>query len=293
MTLPGIDVSSYQGAPGQWMPLAGKIGWAGVKVSELSAAGSYVDPDALADLAALKAAGIGRLPYCFGHPGMSAQRTVDLFLSSLGKTLDAGDGVALDHEVTDGLPASAVAGWAQDVCGLLERETGRKPVLYTFLDFAGEGNCAGLGHLPLWIADPGSPPGHPQVPAPWTTWAIHQWSQSPLDRDVANYPTLAAMCAALGKRTPKPPRRHEPMQLPATLAFIPVTLPAGTKHALLGAGANATGVRCQFLPGGAWVTVTLTAQDGATRLAVPDGATLLRVQRTETAELIDVTLEDS
>ena len=70
MTLPGIDVaSSFQGAPGRWMPLAGKIEWAAVKFTELSAAGPYTDPDAAADWAALQAAGIGRVAYLFGHPG--------------------------------------------------------------------------------------------------------------------------------------------------------------------------------------------------------------------------------
>jgi hypothetical protein len=238
ITLPGIDVSSYQGAPGRWMPLAGKISWAGVKVSELSSAGSYVDPDALADLAALKAAGHGRLPYLFGHPAMSAQRTVDLFLSALGSALDGDDGVALDLEVTDGLSPAAVAGWAAQVATLLERETGRKPVVYTFRDFALAGYCAGLGHLPLWIADPDSPAGKPGVPAPWTSWAIHQYTDSPLDRDVAAYPSLAAMRAALGKPAPEPKlpvwKDHEPMLMkPGAGSITPVALPSGAKKIVL------------------------------------------------------------
>ena len=164
MTLPGIDVSSFQDAPGRWMPLAGKIEWAAVKFTELSAAGAYTDPVAAEDWAALKAAGMGRVAYLFGHPGMSASRTVGLFLAALGKTLANDDGVALDLEVTDGLSPAAVSGWAQDVCGLLRQETGRPPIVYTFRDFALAGYCAGLGGHPLWIADPDSQPGKPRVP---------------------------------------------------------------------------------------------------------------------------------
>ena len=293
--LPGIDVSSFQQAPGRWMPLAGKIEFAAVKVSELSAAGSYVDPDAAADWAALGKAGLGRLGYLFAHPAMGVTPTVDLFLSALRPLgLDDGDAVAVDLEVSSGLSSAAVSGWAQDVCGLLERETGRKAVLYTFLDFALEGNCAGLGGYPLWIADPSSPAGKPHVPAPWTSWSLHQYSQSPMDRDVANYPDLAAMKAALGKPAPRPPRRTEPMQISAGTGYTAVNLPDSPKHVLLGVGSDSMTVRVQFLPGGAWVSIVLTAQDGAQRLAVPAGATLLRVQRTGTAAAppsIDVALE--
>jgi hypothetical protein len=71
------------------------------------------------------------------------------------------------------------------------------------VDFAQEGNCAGLGRYPLWIADPSSTKGHPRVPGPWKTWAIHQYDISgAIDRDVAKYATETAMFDALGKKTP-------------------------------------------------------------------------------------------
>ena len=117
--------------------------------------------------------------------------------------LEDGDGVALDLEVTDGLRAAAVAAWGADVLALLERETSRPPLLYTFISFAEAGNCAGLGKYPLWLADPSSPPGKPRVPAPWKTWAIQQTGISgSIDRDLANFANLAAMRHALGKQVP-------------------------------------------------------------------------------------------
>lgn len=290
--LPGIDVASFQGAPGRWMPLAGKIEWAAVKVSELSAAGSYVDPDALADLAALRAAGIGRLPYLFGHPAMSAQRTVDLFLSTLGSALEDEDGVALDLEVSDGLSAAAVAGWAREVCALLEQKTGRIVAVYTFLAFAHEGNCAGLGHLPLWIADPSSPAGKPQVPAPWTAWAAHQYKQSPMDRDVANYPDLKAMRAALGKPAPKPAftwKDHEPMLMKRGAgAITPVALPAGATKLVLTPESTAQ-VAVQTHDHGS-VTVDLEWQPpGGKVVDVPGGVQFVHLHRLD-AGLDDVSV---
>jgi lysozyme len=202
MTLAGVDLSAYQGQPGNWKDSAGAIAWAGVKISELSSAGLYISPDAAADWAYLKAHGKGRVGYLFGHPATGPAATVSLFADELARLgLDDGDGVALDLEVTDGRPAAQVAVWARGVMAQLEHVLNRPPVLYTFLSFAQGGNCAGLGGYPLWIADPSSPAGHPRVPGPWSGWAIHQHSiTGAIDRDVAAYGSLAAMRAQLGKK---------------------------------------------------------------------------------------------
>lgn len=202
MSLPGCDVSSFNGPPADWKTDAGKISWAAVKITELEPGGNrYVNPDASADWLALKQMGKGRIAYMFGHPSVSAADSVSFFLeqvSALG--LSDSDAVALDHETTDGLGPAACAAWAVGVTDALRKQAGRTPVLYTFQDFALEGYCAGLGHLPLWIAEPSEPAGHPVVPSPWKDWAIHQFSTSgDIDRDVARYATLDKMAAALGK----------------------------------------------------------------------------------------------
>jgi lysozyme len=200
--LPGVDVASYQGPPGSWVPVAGDIKWAAVKLTEFQPGGlQYVNPDALADWNYLGAHNLGRIGYMFGHPGAGVTESVDLFtheLRSLG--LRDTDMVALDLEVTDGLGPAAVDAWAASVCANLHDRLHRLPVLYTFLSFAEAGNTASLGKYPLWIADPSSPAGSPHVPAPWTTWAIHQYDISgSIDRDDANYLTLPGMQKALGK----------------------------------------------------------------------------------------------
>ena len=201
----GVDVSAFQGPPADWTSVAGQIDWAGVKISEYEPGGDkYVNPDAASDWAALGSLGKGRLAYLFGHPSASAAESAALFTGQLGALgIHDGDAVALDLEVNDGLGAAAVASWAADVLARLERDLDRLPVLYTFLSFAEAGNCAGLGKYPLWIADPSSPAGHPRIPAPWKTWALHQWRiTGPIDRDVAAYDSLAAMRKALGKAAP-------------------------------------------------------------------------------------------
>ena len=99
--------------------------------------------------------GPGRL--FFGHPSVSAAETVSFFIGELHKLgLEDSDGVALDLETSDGKTPAEVDAWALAVLEELARKLDRKPLLYTFLSFAQGGNCARLGHFPLWIADPSS-----------------------------------------------------------------------------------------------------------------------------------------
>lgn len=248
ITLPGVDVSSFQGQPGQWRGLAGHIAFAGVKFTELdTGTGIYRNPDAAADWAALHAMGCVRVAYLFGRPSTSPAASVSYFLEAVrGVGLADGDAVALDLEETDGLGPAAVARWGLSVLRLLEQETGRKPILYTFIDFAAGGNCAGMAGFPLWISDPNHPAGKPAVPGPWKDWALHQFVTSgAIDRDLAKYATPAAMRAALGKPAPKPkpPATEDDMpQLmkPGQGSVTPVSVPAGKTKIVLTPESTAT-----------------------------------------------------
>jgi lysozyme len=195
-------VSGYQGPPGAWQGAAGRISWAAVKMTELEPKGiRYVNPDAAADWAYLDRHDKGRIGYLYGHPSVSAADSVELFISEIRRLgLKDTDGVALDLETSDGRTPAEVDAWALSVLQELHRRLGRKPLLYTFLSFAEGGNCDRLGQYPLWIADPSSRRGHPRVPRPWHSWAIHQYViTGPIDRDVGNYASRQAMFADLGK----------------------------------------------------------------------------------------------
>jgi GH25 family lysozyme M1 (1,4-beta-N-acetylmuramidase) len=203
----GVDLASFQGPPVDWREAAGSIDFAAVKITELQPDGSrYVNPDAAADWQALEALKKARIAYMFGHPGAGAVESAKFFTDEIRRLgLGDDDGIALDLEVTDGKTPAQVDAWGVSVLGALELELHRPPLLYTFLSFAAEGNCARLGGYPLWIADPSSPAGSPRVPAPWETWAIQQTSiTGSIDRDVASYPDVRTMMRALGKPKPKP-----------------------------------------------------------------------------------------
>lgn len=202
----GCDLAVFQGPPQAWRKEAGRISWAGVKISELEPGGSkYVNPDAAADWRYLREHGKGRVAYLFAHPSTSVTDSVAFFAETLDALgLEPGDGIALDHETTDGLAPAAVAAWGLAVLNALAERFHRTPMLYTYRDFAAEGNCAGMGHFPLWISDPDHPAGHPEVPSPFTSWEAHQYSiEGAIDRDVAVWPTLKAMRTALGEHSGK------------------------------------------------------------------------------------------
>jgi GH25 family lysozyme M1 (1,4-beta-N-acetylmuramidase) len=223
----GVDVSSFQGAPANWKSEAGNISWAAVKLTELEPGGArYVNPDARADWAYLRQNSKGRIAYLFGHPSVSATSTVSFFVDEIRNLgLADRDAVALDLETTNGNSPAEVAAWAVKVQEGLFHALGRTPLLYTFLSFAEEGNCAGLGHYPLWIADPSSTAGHPRVPGPWKKWAIHQYSiTGSIDRDVGNFASKTAMFKALGK-----PERPEMLNLGGSIvgALTSVRWPDG------------------------------------------------------------------
>lgn len=206
-TIPGVDVSSFQGPPGAWRAEASKAKWVAVKLTELQPKNiHYVNPDAAEDWAFVGRQNLGRIGYLFGHPSVSAAESVSFFaseISSLG--LKDTDGIMLDLETTDGLGPRQVSSWAGAVMANLRKTFNRMPILYTFISFAREGNTAGLGRYPLWISDPSSPVGRPVVPPPWKTWTIHQYSiGGAIDRNVAKFATVAAMQEAFGAAPPPP-----------------------------------------------------------------------------------------
>jgi len=220
----GLDISNVNGA----LDLASlarqyRLSFAILKATEGT---GFRDPLFPAAWEALKQLGLARGTYHFAHPSGEPDAEAAFFLAYVRENglLDA-DVLALDLEVTDGLPPEQVAGWARRFCSRVSSASGRRPLVYTFISFAVAGNCAGLGRYPLWIADPSSTPGSPRVPGPWTTWAVHQYGQQGIDLDVANYPDAAAMTRALGRPRPSPPAPPKPVE-DDMVSISPLQLPA-------------------------------------------------------------------
>ncbi len=289
----GIDVSGYQGTF-DWQAEKGSISFAFAKATEGS---TITDPEFARNWQQIKAIGIVRGAYHFAHPKDGAATDARAFLAVVrAQGLAPGDMLALDLEVSDGLAPAQVAAYARNWCAEVRTATGRTPIVYTFIDFALEGNCAGLGGHPLWIADPSSPPGDPTVPKPWTTWAFHQYTTSVVDRDVFNGDT-AALHRFAG---PAPVHQEEHEVQTGTLvnganAVTPISVPFGS--------AKEIGFACdnglQKLPAahlrvavwaGSWVVhnpVVVESSRGQTviRFSKPGSTSVVSVQRLDAGDV--------
>jgi lysozyme len=211
----GIDLSSFQPSF-DWSAEKGRISFAFIKATE---GRTITDPDFAANWQAAKALGIVRGAYHFAHPRNGAATDSQAFLATVrAHGLQAGDLLALDLETSDGLSPARVAEYARNWCTDVHKATGHTPIVYTFLSFAQQGNCAGLGHYPLWIAEPSAPAGRPVVPKPWSTWKFHQFGTARVGSNTVDVNVFNGDTAALKKfanptaPTPKPTPKETELQ---------------------------------------------------------------------------------
>jgi lysozyme len=183
--VPGIDVSHYQEVIDWPTVAAGGEVFAFAKASE---GGSVADTYFADNWSALKGAGILRGAYHFFHPATDATAQADYFLGRLananGGTTQLAPGdlpAALDLEVSDGVSpgdiVSGVTAWLLAV----EQGTGRKPILYTYVDFWQNtlGNPQDLSGYPLWIAHLNVT--SPTVPGGWANWIFWQFAKQTIN----------------------------------------------------------------------------------------------------------------
>lgn len=227
----GIDLSSYQPSF-DWSAEKGRISFAFIKATE----GTTIrDPVFAAYWDRVKALGLVRGAYHFAHPRNGAATEARAFLDVVrADGLTAGDLLALDLEASDGLSPARVAEFARNWCSDVHHATGHTPIVYTFLNFAEQGNCAGLGHYPLWIAEPSAPAGRPTVPRPWSTWAFHQYGTTRVGSNTVDVDLFNGDTAALKKfANPVPAPKEEAEVQSGSLnngasAVTPIAIPFGS-----------------------------------------------------------------
>jgi lysozyme len=167
----GIDVSD-------WQPSAD---WSGALfgLARATEGATVADAAYAGHRAAMNEAGVLAGSYHVARPGGDPVAQAGHFLDHAGTGL-----LAVDLRVSDGLPPAEVAAFARLWCEEVRRLSGIRPIIRTLRHFAAEGNCEGLGEWPLWIVAPDRPMGRPTVPPPWESWALHQYANSPVNRDV-------------------------------------------------------------------------------------------------------------
>jgi lysozyme len=227
----GIDLSSYQPSF-DWSAEKGRISFAFIKATE----GTTIrDPDFAANWRQAKDLGIVRGAYHFAHPANGAATEARAFLDVVqAQGLNQGDLLALDLETSDNLGPARVAEYARNWCADVRKATGHTPIVYTFLGFAQQGNCAGLGHYPLWIAEPSAPAGKPVVPQPWSAWAFHQYGTTQVGSNTVDVDVFNGDGAALKAfANPAPSPKEEAEVQSGTLnngasAVTPIAIPFGS-----------------------------------------------------------------
>ena len=176
----GQDVSNYQ-PDHDWEASSAQFGI--IKATEGL---SFRDSSFARHWKELADKGIVRGAYHYGHPANDPIAEAEHFLSVVNsQPAKPGDLLVLDLETTDGRSVAEVNAWAKKWLAHVKAKTGVTPIFYSgwyFADTYGKG----LQDYPLWVAHYGKPKGAVGTPADWKSWTIHQYSDSPVDQNVAN-----------------------------------------------------------------------------------------------------------
>lgn len=183
-TIAGFDISSYQ--PTVNWPLLKKEGnqFCFIKASE----GLHKDPCFDKHWAEARANGLLRGAYHYFHPSHDPVSQGNYFANLIGK-LGAGDlPCVMDWETTDGFPSSVDVMNALAFLNVVERVTGKTPIIYSGPYFLQTLSLSeGFTKYALWLAHYGVK--CPLVPSPWSYWSFWQYSDAGnLDQNKFNGP---------------------------------------------------------------------------------------------------------
>jgi GH25 family lysozyme M1 (1,4-beta-N-acetylmuramidase) len=224
----GIDVSNFSGKF-NWAATSG-LSFGICRASQgLGAAGTNSpDPTLPWNWPRIKARGLARGAYHLLDPGLDGAAQASYFVKTVSAVgLEITDMLWLDNETAGASPA-AVAACARDFMAKLASLRPHNPHgVYSFWSFITEGNCAGLGSYPLWLALFQS--ATPGAPAPWRSWTFWQsGTASDHDNDVF-HGTPAQLTAWIRSFQPKVEVEVQSGQLnTGEHAVTVITVPPGT-----------------------------------------------------------------
>lgn len=211
-TLRGIDVSKYQGDIDWGRVRNAGIEFAFIRVSDGTAT---LDPKFNRNWANAKAAGVVRGAYQFFRPSQDPIAQANRLIAAVGELQATDLPPVIDVEVTGGLSATAVRSKIDRWIVHVERELGRRPIIYSGSYFWRDrvrGGAAYEKH-PFWIAQYTSL--CPRLPSPWRRWAFWQNSDEgrvtgivgPVDTNFFNgtRAQLADLIAESNLAAPPPP----------------------------------------------------------------------------------------
>jgi lysozyme len=164
--------------------------------------------------------GLHRGGYHFLDPAKGGAAQAQYFVDEYSKLgLTGEDMLWLDNETTGASP-HVVSACAQSFMAELDHLCPHNPRgVYTYISFAKDGNCAGLGEYPLWLAFPAA--AAPVPPPPWVKWQFWQFGfRNGFDADAFNG-SAQALDDWIASFAPLPP----PKPAPAPDLKVTLTLP--------------------------------------------------------------------
>lgn len=167
----GIDVSRYQGRI-DWRDVEDDgVAFAFIKATEGL---ELVDPMFARNWREARKAGVVRGAYHFFRPNLSPERQARHFLRTVRLT-DSDLPPVLDVEVTGGVSTATLRRRVRTWLRIVERETGKRPIVYTNARFGSQRLASGFGRHALWVAH--YRPRIPLIPRGWTRWTFWQYSE--------------------------------------------------------------------------------------------------------------------
>ncbi len=188
-TVPGIDVSEYQGSI-NWGAVAGSgIAYAITRVGD----GTYLDSTFETNWSGIKAAGMIRGAYQFFEPGEDPNELANIMIQKMGPLGDGDLPPTLDVEVTGGQSPATINANIHTWVNAVQAATGRRPIIYVGKYFWQDNDgTSDFSSYPLWLAAYVS--GCPNTPDQWSSWTMWQYADNGdipgiggnVDRDMFN-----------------------------------------------------------------------------------------------------------
>jgi GH25 family lysozyme M1 (1,4-beta-N-acetylmuramidase) len=188
-TVPGVDVSVYQGSI-DWGAVKGSgIDFAIARVSD----GTYIDSTFATNWAGMKAAGLIRGAYQFFEPAEDPTELANIIIDRIGPLGDGDLPPTLDVEVTGGQSPATINANIHTWVNTIEAATGRRPIIYVGKYFWQDNVQTGdFSSYPLWLA--AYVAGCPNTPDQWDHWTMWQFADNGdipginarVDRDMFN-----------------------------------------------------------------------------------------------------------
>ena len=170
----GIDVSRYNSLVNWEIAARNGVTFAGIRAGISYA---YRDPFAAINFAGAREVGIRRLAYHVLYPAESAAKQADnYFAITAGQDVWPVPDLELAHDQT----ATRITDTALEWCRLVERETGKRPVMYSRADRVNNHMTAGAWRdsynwwLAHYLSYPAEKPSPPALPVGVTKWLVHQ-----------------------------------------------------------------------------------------------------------------------